>query len=141
MRCRPNPHRLGTAFLLLGLPFSAGGCAIAEQAEQLLVRLQSVQDALVSTAANAESDSPQLAEQLYTLEDDLYAACDDLREAGQRRLEGRELDSGLKWAVMSSMHECEMTTIEVERRIQRAEAGDISPPARLLGQQDGAFDN
>lgn len=141
MRCRPSPHRLGTALLLAGLALSAGGCAIAEQAEQLLVRLQSAQVALVSTAANAESESPQLAEQLYTLEDDLYAACDNLREAGQRRLEGREVDSGLKWAVISSMHECETTTIQVERTIQRAEAGDTNPLAQPPGGRGGAFDN
>ncbi len=135
---RPSTLRApGMSVLALALLLPAGGCALAERAENLLVRQQSAQVALFSAAEEVEMASPALAEQLYLLEDDLYAACDRLREAGQRRLEGRELGSGLKWAVMTSLHQCESKTRVVERMVQQAEAGDLRRLPGLETAPDG----
>ena len=125
MKCRQNRRPTGNAILALVLAMSTGGCALAEQAELLLIRQQSAQNALVTTVMDVEDASPALAQQLYLLEDDLYAACDRLREAGQRRLEGREVGSGLKWQVITTLHKCESTTSTVERVVRKAERGDV----------------
>ncbi len=139
MKCRRHWRTPSATILALGLAFSAGGCALAEQAEMLLIRQQSVQDALVTTVADVESASPALAQQLYLLEDDLYAACDRLREAGQRRLEGREVDSGLKWQVITTLNKCESTTSAIERMVQKAERGDIDA-LQITGIQTSGYD-
>ena len=120
-------HWLAPCVLLLalGLLSTAGGCAVAEQAEALFMRQQSAQGALASTVSEVEMASPSLAERLYGLEDELHAACSPLRKASQRRLEGEDVGTDLEWAVVTSLKRCESTTGLVERLVQQAGAGKL----------------
>ena len=108
--------------LVAGLLGTAGGCALGDHAEALFLRQQDAQSRLASTLAELETARPALAERLYSLEDELHNACRSLREAGKRRLAGEKLNSGLEWAIMTSLNRCQSTTGTVEAAVQQAQA-------------------
>lgn len=110
----------------LAVVASSGGCALGKRAEALYMRQQDAQSKLANTLVSLEYARPALAEQLYRLEDDLHAACHSLREVGQRRFAGKEVGSGLEWAVMTSLHRCESATGIVETLVQQAQAGEAN---------------
>ena len=115
----------GVLVVAAGFVAAFGGDALGDRAEALYLRQQSVQGALVSTLSSVEMARPALAEQLYGMEDKLNEACGALRQAGQRRFAGLDVDPGLELAIMTSLQECESATGMVETMIQQAQAGSL----------------
>ena len=115
-------------FLVAGLLGTVGGYALGDHAEAVFLRQQDAQSRLASALAEFETAHPALAERLYSLEDELHSACRSLREAGKRRLAGETLNSGLEWAIMTSLNRCQLATGTVETVVQQAQAGEIESP-------------
>ncbi len=68
-----------------------------------------------------EPDDPDLADRLYDSEDELNSACRALWEAGERRVEAREIGDGLRWQVFTMLESCAEKTREVEALIWRVD--------------------
>ena len=117
--------------LLAGFVGTLGGHALGDHAEAVFLRQQDAQSRLVSALAEFETAQPALAERLYSLEDELHSACRSLREAGKRRLAGETLNSGLEWAIMTSLNRCQSATGTVETLVQQAQAGGMETPFAL----------
>ncbi len=125
MKCGPAWLPSCVFVLATGIAGTAGGFALAERAEALFLRQQSVQSSLVSTVSEVETVRPRLAARLYGLEDDLHTACRPLREASRRRLDGQDLGPNLEWAVVTTLQKCESATSTIEHLVQEAKAGNL----------------
>ncbi len=89
LRRVPRAIRLGlTAAFLAAAP---GACTVGERAEALYFYQHRVLAALTTTINVVEFDDPDLADRLYDEEDELNSACRALWEAGERRVEAREI--------------------------------------------------
>jgi hypothetical protein len=103
---------LGLAAALLATVLSA--CSIGARAEALYLFQHRVLAALTSIITAVEPDHPDLADRLYDKEDELYTACQALLDAGERRIEGREIEDELRWQVFVNLDSCAEKTSEVE---------------------------
>ena len=70
--------------------------------------------ALISTIDTIEPYDPELADRLYDSEDELNTVCRALQQASSRRIEGREIEDGLRWQVFASLNACAEKAREVE---------------------------
>jgi hypothetical protein len=117
-------HRLigpaGRVLPALALALLAAGCALSDHARAVYDRQQRAATALIEAIAVAEEPdaAPDLVDRLYAAEDALGAACAPLREAGRRRLEEREIDGALEWAVLDSLDGCAERSAAVEALIR-----------------------
>jgi hypothetical protein len=111
--------RLGLTAAFLATALSA--CSIGEDAEALYFFQHRVLAALTSTITAVEPDHPVLADRLYDKEDELYSACRALWEAGERRIEGREIEDELRWQVFVILDSCAEKTSEVEALVWRVD--------------------
>ena len=85
------------------------------EAETLFHRQQQVLMALATAIIAVEMDDPDLAGELYTMEEELGDACDALWQAAERRLQDGEIDGALKWGVLRSLDGCADKAAEAER--------------------------
>jgi hypothetical protein len=119
LRRVPRAIRLGlTAAFLAAAP---SACTIGERAVALYLHQHRLLAALTSTINAVEPDDPDLAERLYDKEDELNSACRALWEAGERRVEAREIGDGLRWQVFAILESCAEKTREVEALIWRVD--------------------
>ena len=119
LRRVPRAIRLGlTAAFLAAAP---SACTVAERAEALFFHQHRLLAALTTTIDAVEPDDPDLAERLYDSEDELNSACRALWEAGERRIEAREIQDGLRWRVFTILESCAEKTREVEALIWRVD--------------------
>ncbi len=104
--------RLGliAAFMATAL----AGCAARERAETLFLYHHRLLIALISTIDTIEPYEPELADRLYDSEDELNTVCRALQQASSRRIEGREIEDGLRWQVFASLNACAEKAREVE---------------------------
>ena len=115
----PKAIRLGlTAGFLAAAP---SACTVGERAEALYFHQHRLLAALTYTIDVVEPDDPDLAERLYDSEDELNSACRALWEAGERRVEAREIGDGLRWQVFTILESCAEKTREVEALIWRVD--------------------
>ncbi|MCH7795093.1 MAG: hypothetical protein IH900_08150 [Proteobacteria bacterium] len=119
LRRVPRAIRLGLTAAFLAAAASA--CAVGERAAALYLHQHRLLAALTSTIDAVEPDDPDLAERLYDEEDELNAACRALWEAGERRVEAREIEDGLRWRVFAILESCAEKTREVEALIWRVD--------------------
>ncbi len=98
------------AFLAAAL----SACSAREQAKALYFHQHRLMVALIDTVAAVEPDQPDLADLLYDKEEQLYSACWALWEAGQRRIEGRDIEDELRWQVFEILDSCAEKIHEVE---------------------------
>ena len=103
------------------LTAAAGACTVGERAEALYFYQHRLLAALTSTIVAVEPDDPDLADRLYDQEDELNSACRALWEAGERRVEAREIGDGLRWRVFTILESCAEKTREVEALIWRVD--------------------
>ncbi len=103
------------------LAAALGACSIGEHAEALYYFQHRLLAALTSTIIAVEPDHPDLADRLYDKEDELYSACQALWEAGERSIEGREIEDELRWQVFVILESCEEKTREVEALVWRVD--------------------
>lgn len=115
----PGAIRLGLIAAFLAVVPSA--CAIGERAVALYLEQHRLLAALTSTIDAVEPDDPELAERLYDKEDELNSACRALWEAGERRIEAREIEGGLRWRVFTILESCAEKTREIEALIWRVD--------------------
>lgn len=113
--CFPLRRSARIAGLALILAFA--GCALGDRAELVYRQQHEALHALTLSIAETEPKDPDLAEELYRLEDELSVACAALREAGRRRIAGQDVGDELEWAVVASMDDCAQTAEAVERRL------------------------
>ena len=99
----------GRCFTAFGLLALLGACAISERAEAIYLQQHRATTALTETIVAAEAADPELAERLYGTESELDDACAPLRQAGDRKLHGGEVDG------------CAAKTQEVEIRLWRVD--------------------
>ncbi len=104
--------RLGliAAFMATAL----AGCAARERAKTLFLYQHHLLIALISTIDTIEPYEPELADRLYDSEDELNTVCRALQQASSRRIEGREIEGGLRWQVFASLSACAEKAREVE---------------------------
>ncbi len=115
----PRAIRLGlTAAFLAAAP---SACTVGERAEALYFYQHRLLGALTSTINAVEPDDPDLADRLYDSEDELNSACRALWEAGERRIEAREIRDDLRWRVFAILESCAEKTREVEALIWRVD--------------------
>ncbi len=119
LRRVPRAVSLGLTAAFLAAALSA--CTVAERAEALYLYQHRLLAALTSTIVAVESDDPVLADRLYDSEDELNAACRALWEAGERRIEAREILGGLRWHVFAILGSCAEKTREVEALVWRVD--------------------
>jgi len=119
LRRVPRAIRLGlTAAFLAAAP---SACTVAERAEALYLHQHRLLAALTTTINAVEPGDPDLADRLYDSEDELNLACRALWEAGERRVEAREIEDGLRWHVFATLESCAQKTREVEALIWRVD--------------------
>ncbi len=111
----PRAIRLGLTAAFLAAALSA--CTVGERAEALYFHQHRLLAALTSTINIVEPDDPDLADRLYDSEDELNSACRALWEAGEQRVEAREIGDGLRWQVFTTLESCAEKTREVEALI------------------------
>ncbi len=119
LRRVPRAIRLGLTAAFLAVAPSA--CTVGERAEALYFFQHRLLAALTSTIIAVEPDDPDLAERLYDSEDELNSACRALWEAGERRVEAREIQDGLRLRVFAILDSCTEKTREVEALIRRVD--------------------
>ncbi len=90
------------------------GCAARERAETLYLYQHRLLVALISTIDTIEPFDPELADRLYDSEDELNTVCRALQQASSRRIEGHEIEGGLRWQVFASLDACAEKAREVE---------------------------
>ncbi len=112
VRTRFRAIRLGliAAFMATAL----AGCAVGERAETLYLYQHRLLVALISTIDTIEPYDPELADRLYDSEDEINTVCRALQQAGSRRIEGREIEGGLRWQAFASLNACAEKAREVE---------------------------
>ncbi len=104
-----GPGLFGRCFIAVGLIALLGACATSERAEAIYLQQHRATTALTETIVAAEAEDPELAERLYGTESELDDACAPLRQAGDRKLHGGEVDG------------CAAKTQEVEIRLWRVD--------------------
>ncbi len=111
--------RLGliAAFMATAL----AGCAARERAETLYRYQHRLLIALISTIDTIEPHDPELADRLYDSEDELNTVCRALQQASSRRIEGREIEDGLRWQVFASLNACAEKVREVETLLREVD--------------------
>ena len=111
--------RLGliAAFMATAL----AGCAARERAETLFLYQHRLLIALISTIDTIEPHDPELADRLYDSEDELNTVCRALQQASSRRIEGREIEDGLRWQVFASLNACAEKVREVETLLREVD--------------------
>ncbi len=119
LRRVPRAIRLGLTAAFLSAALSA--CTVGERAEALYFFQHRLLAALTTTIDAVEPDDPDLADRLYDSEDELNTACRALWEAGERRVEAREIQDGLRWQVFTILESCAEKTREVEALIWRVD--------------------
>ncbi len=119
LRRVPRAIRLGLTAAFLAA--ASGACTVGERAEVLYLHQHRLLAALTSTIIAVEPDDPDLAERLYDSEDELISVCRALWEAGARRVEAREILSGLRWHVFAILGSCAEKTREVEALVWRVD--------------------
>ena len=119
LRRVPRAIRLGLTAAFLAA--ASGACTVGERAEALYFYQHRVLAALTTTINVVEFDDPDLADRLYDSEDELNSACRALWEAGERRVEAREIGDGLRWQVFTILESCAEKTREVEALIWRVD--------------------
>ncbi len=90
------------------------GCAARERAETLYLYQNRLLVALISAIDTIEPYDPELADRLYDSEDELNTVCRALQQAISRRIEGHEIEGGLRWRVFASLNACAKKAREVE---------------------------
>ncbi len=119
LRRVPRAIRLGlTAAFLAAAP---SACTVGERAEALYLHQHRLLAALTTTINAIEPGDPDLADRLYDKEDELNLACRALWEAGERRVEAREIQDGLRWRVFAILESCAEKSREVEALIWRVD--------------------
>ena len=119
LRRVPRAIRLGLTAAFLAAALSA--CTVGERAEALYFFQHRLLAALISIINVVEPDDPDLADRLYDSEDELNSACRALWEAGERRVEAREIGEDLRWQVFTNLESCAEKTREVEALIWRVD--------------------
>ena len=119
LRRVPRAIRLGLTAAFLAAALSA--CTVGERAEALYFFQHRLLAALTYTIDAVEPDDPDLADRLYDSEDELNSACRALWEAGEQRVEAREIGDGLRWQVFTILESCAEKTREVEALIRRVD--------------------
>ncbi len=114
-----RPIRLGLTAAFLATALSA--CAAGERAEALYLFQHRLLAALTSIITAVEPDHPDLADRLYDQEEELYSACRALWEAGERRIEGHEIEDSLRWQVFVTLESCAEKTGEIEALVRRVD--------------------
>ncbi len=104
--------RLG--FIAAFMAAALAGCAARERAETLYLYQNRLLVALIFTIDTIEPDDPELADRLYDSEDELNMVCRALQQASSRRIEGHEIEGGLRWRVFASLNACAEKAREVE---------------------------
>ncbi len=97
------------------------GCAARERAETLFLYQHRVLMALISTIDTIEPYEPELADRLYDSEDELNTVCRALQQASSRRIEGHEIEGGLRWQVFASLDACAEKAREVETLLREVD--------------------
>ncbi len=90
------------------------GCAARERAETLYLYQHRLLVALIFTIDTIEPHDPELADRLYDSEDELITVCRALQQASSRRIEGHEIEGGLKWQVLANLNACVEKAREIE---------------------------
>ena len=116
-----GPVSFGRCFAAFDLLPLLGACATSERAEAIYLQQHRATTALTETIVAAEAADPELAERLYGTESELDDACAPLRQAGDRKLHGGEVDGELAWAILDSLDGCAAKTQEVEIRLWRVD--------------------
>ncbi len=104
--------RLG--FISAFMAAALAGCAARERAETLSLYQHRLLVALISTIDTIEPYDRELADRLYDSEDELNTGCRALQQASSRRIEGHEIEGGLRWQVFTSLNACAEKAREVE---------------------------
>ncbi len=97
------------------------GCAARERAETLFLYQHRLLAALISTIDTIEPHDPELADRLYDSEDELNTVCRALQQAISRRIEGHEIEGGLRWRVFASLNACAEKAREVETLLREVD--------------------
>ena len=119
LRKVPRAIRLGLTAGFLAAAASA--CTVAQRAEALYFYQHRLLAALTYVINVVEPDDPDLADSLYDSEDELNSACRALWEAGEHRVEAREIGDDLRWQVFTILESCAEKTREVEALIWRVD--------------------
>ncbi len=119
VRTRFRAIRLGliAAFMAAAL----AGCAVGERAETLYLYQHRLLVALIFTIDTIEPHDPELADRLYDIEDELNTVCRALQQASSRRIEGHEIEGGLRWQVFASLDACAEKVREVETLLREVD--------------------
>lgn len=110
---------LGRSLAALGFILALSGCSMSERAETIYLQQHRASTALTETIVVAETEDPALADRLYDTESALDDACAALREAGYRKMNGKEVDPKLEWAIVDSLDGCSAKAQEVEALLWR----------------------
>ena len=126
--------RLGliAAFMATAL----AGCAARERAETLFLYQHRLLMALISTIDTIEPYEPELADRLYDSEDELNTVCRALQQASSRRIEGHEIEGGLRWQVFASLDACAEKAREVETLLREIDPGTAEQVLHDLGHPE-----
>lgn len=125
--------RLGLIAALLAMALT--GCAVGERAKTLYLYQHRLLVALISTIDTIEPHDPELADRLYDSEDELNTVCRALQQASSRRIEGHEIEGGLRWRVFASLNACAEKAREVETLLREI---DPETAQRYLGDGNGS---
>ncbi len=112
------------------------GCAARERAETLYLYQHRLLVALIVTIDTIEPHDPELADRLYDSEDELITVCRALQQAGSRRIEGREIEGGLRWRVFASLNACAEKAREVEILLREVDPETVEQVLLGLGHPE-----
>ncbi len=122
-----------------GLVAFLGGCAIGDYVEAVFLQQHNVLYALTQIIDTAETDAPELAENLYVTEASINQACAPIQQLGANKMHGDRIDFALTVSAYNASAECERKASEVEsilRRIDPETAESFLKKSKILSKEE-----
>lgn len=111
--------RRGGLLAVLAASVILTGCATSDRGEAVFLQQHRASVALTQAVMAAESDNPQIVDQLYDGEDALGGACRPIQEIGYRKMNDVSVDPTLRMAAYDSLDACAAETAVVEALLWR----------------------
>lgn len=126
-------------FAWFGLVAFLGGCAIGDYVEAVFLQQHNVLYALTQIIDTAETDAPELAENLYVTEASINQACAPIQQLAAIKMRGDRIDFAHKFSAYNASAECERKSSEVELilwRIDPETAESFLSESKVLSREE-----